>query len=318
MIAAIKRRDFISLLGGAAAAWPLAARAQQPAMPVVGYLSSGTAVVFADVAAAFADSLGKAGFVSGKTVTIDYRWTDLARQADVIVASGGAVTALAAKAATSTVPIVFIIGDDPVQYGLVASLGRPGANITGISLLIAQLEAKRLELLTELVPKATTFSLLVNPNNPNSVALVRNAQSAARTLGKNLQIVEAKTIDEIDAAFASAAQNHAGGLIVGTDIFFTNRREQLIRLAAVHSLPMIHQWRESVTGGGLVSYGISHTEPYRQAASYTARILKGERPTDLPVLQPTKFELVINLKTAKALGLEVPPTLLARADEVIE
>ena len=278
MSAKIKRREFITLLGGAVATWPLAARAQQQPMPVVGYLSSGAQAVFAPVASAFAESLSRAGFVAGKTVTIDYRWAegqydrlpalaaDLARHADVIVASGGAVTALAAKAATSSIPIVFIIGDDPVQYGLVASLNRPGANVTGVNLLIAELEAKRLELLTELVPRATIFSLLVNPANPNSADLVGNAQLAARALGKTLHIVEASSANEIDSAFASAAQSRAGGLIVGTDIFFTNRREQLIKLAAAHSLPTIHQWRESVTDGGLHHPTHSHISRKRLGA----------------------------------------------------
>jgi putative tryptophan/tyrosine transport system substrate-binding protein len=327
----MRRREFLGLLGGAAAAWPLAARAQQPSVPVVGYLSSGTAVVFADMADAFRLGLSEAGYVAGHNVTIEYRWAEgqydrlpslaadlVQRRAAVIVVSGGAVSALAAKTATATIPIVFIMGDDPVQYGLVASLNRPGSNITGVNLFVATLVAKRIELLTELVPTAASIALLSNPTNPNSSVDVQEAHAAAAALGKQLQVMNASNESEIDAAFGSIAKQRIGAAVIGTDIFFTNRRPQVVRLAAEHAVPTMHIWRESVVAGGLVSYGISHTEPYRQAAGYTARILKGEKPTDLPVLQPTKFELVINLKTAKGLSLQVPAKLLALADEVIE
>ena len=326
----MKRREFIALLAGATAAWPLAARAGQP-MPVIGYLSSGTAKAFAPLADVFRQSLGEAGFSAGRNVTIEYRWgegqydrlpslaADLVRRGPaVIVVSGGAVCALAAKAATPAIPIVFIIGDDPVQDGLVASLNRPGGNITGVSLLVAALVAKRIEVLAELDPGITDIVMLTNPKNPNSAADTREAQTAARALGKRIIIANASSEAEIDAAFATAAAQQAGTVLVGTDVFFTNHSDQIVRLADLNSVPTMHIWRESVEAGGLVSYGITHSEPYRQAAAYTARILKGEKPADLPVQQSTKVELIINLKTAKALGLEIPPTLLARADEVIE
>jgi putative ABC transport system substrate-binding protein len=324
------RREFIALLGSAAAAWPLATRAQQR-QPLVGFLSSGASGPFAEMSAAYQQALGEAGYVAGKTVTIEYRWAEgqydrlpalaaglVSRRSDVIATAGGAVTALAAKAASATVPIVFIMGDDPVRAGLVASLNRPGGNVTGVSLFLAELLAKRFDLLSELVPQAATIAVLVNPNNPNVESDKRSAQAAARTRGRQLLIVSASSVGEIDAAYATLAQQGAGALLIGTDILFTNQRDQFVVLGARHAIPTMHQWAEFVASGGLVSYGTSHTEPYRQAAAYTARILKGEKPADLPVMQPTKFELAINLKTAKALGLEVPPMLLARADAVIE
>ena len=327
----MKRREFITLLGGAAAAWPFAVRGQQPTMPVIGFLSSGVPGPFAEVTDAFRQSLSEAGYVAGKNVTIEFRWAegqydrlpalaaDLIRHgAAVIVAAGGAVTARAAKAATSTIPIVFIIGDDPVKTGLVASLNRPGGNVTGVNLFIGELVTKRLDLLTEMVPNATTIAVLVNPDNPNAETDAKEAQTAAHARGRQIVLLNASNVAEIDAAFATIAQRGVSALLIGTDIFFTNRRDQLVALASRHGIPVMDQWREFVVEGGLMSYGTTHTEPYRQAGSYIARILKGEKPADLPVIQPTKFELVINLKTAKALGLTVPPSLLTRADEVIE
>jgi putative ABC transport system substrate-binding protein len=327
----LKRREFVTLLGGAAVAWPLVARAQQSAMPVIGFLSSGAPGPFAETTAAFSRSLSDAGYLAGRNVTIEFRWAegqydrlpalagDLVRhRAAVIAVAGGAVSALAAKAATSTIPIVFMMGDDPVQIGLVASLNRPGGNVTGVSLFIRELMSKRFELLTELVPNAATIALLVNPANPNAATDVRDAQVAARGRGRQIVVLNASTTAEIDQAFASLVQQGAGALLIGTDIFFTNQRAQIVALASRYGVPTMHLWREYVVDGGLVSYGTSHTEPYRQAASYVARILKGEKPADLPVIQPTKFELVINLKTARALGLTVPLTLQVAADEVIE
>jgi putative tryptophan/tyrosine transport system substrate-binding protein len=326
----MKRREFFTLIGGATV-WPLAARAQQSAMPVVGFLSSGAPGPFAEVTDAFRQSLSEGGYVAGKNVTIEFRWVEgqydrlpalaadlIQHGAAVIVAAGGAVTARAAKAATSTIPIVFIIGDDPVKTGLVASLNRPGGNVTGVNLFIGELVTKRLDLLTEMVPNATTIAVLVNPDNPNAETDAKEAQTAAYARGRQIVLLNASNVAEIDAAFATIAQRGVGALLIGTDIFFTSRRDQLVALASRHGIPVMHQWREFVVEGGLMSYGTTHTEPYRQAGSYTARILKGEKPADLPVIQPTKFELVINLKTAKALGLTVPPSLLTRADDVIE
>jgi ABC-type uncharacterized transport system substrate-binding protein len=331
----MKRRDFMVLFGGAATArvapWLRQARAQQGKVPVVGFLSSGAPHPFTEMTAAFSQALSAAGYVEGKSVSIEFRWAEgrydrlpaLAEElvrhpVAVIAVAGGAVSAKAAKAATSTIPIVFIAGDDPVRTGLVASINRPGGNVTGISLFIAELVAKRMELLMEVAPKATSVAVLINPANPNARTDTSQAQAAAGARGRQIVLVNASTIPEIDAAFAAAVQRGAGALLIGTDIFFTNRRGQLIDLATRHRLPTMYQWREFVADGGLISYGTSHAEPYRQAAGYVARILKGEKPADLPVIQPTKFELVINLKTARMLGLEVPEKLLAIADEVIE
>jgi putative ABC transport system substrate-binding protein len=327
----LRRREFITLLGGAAAAWPLVARAQQPAVPVIGFLSTGAPGPFEGMIAAFNRTLTDLGYVAGKTVIVEYRWAEgeynrlpalaadlVNRRASVIATAGGAPTALAAKNATSTIPIVFIMGDDPVRAGLVASLNRPGGNVTGVSLFLAELLAKRLDLLAELVPPPASIALLVNPANPNAESDKSNGQAAARARGRHFLVVSASSVAEIDAAFVTLAQERVGALLIGTDILFTNQRDQFVALAASHKIPTLHQWRDFVISGGLVSYGTSHTEPYRQAASYAARILKGEKPGDLPVTQPTKFELVINLKTAKGLGLDVPDKLLALADEVIE
>jgi putative tryptophan/tyrosine transport system substrate-binding protein len=325
----VRRRQFISLLGGAASAWPLAARAQQKAMPVIGFLGIATATVYAPWRAAFRQGLSDTGYVEGQNVAIEYRWAEdhydrlpalaaelVARKVDLIVTTGSTAGALAAKGATSTIPIVFISGGDPVKDGLIASLSRPGGNLTGFSLIVSELMPKRLELLSELVPQARVIALLMNPNNPNS--RLGDVEGAARAKGVQLPILEAATESEIDTAFASLVQLHAGALLVGPDPFFNNQREQLVALASRYAVPTCHEWRESVAAGGLVSYGPSLAAAMRQVGIYAGRILNGAKPADLPVQQPTKFELVINLKTAKALGLTVPQALLARADEVIE
>jgi putative tryptophan/tyrosine transport system substrate-binding protein len=323
----LKRRDFIALLGGAAAVWPLAARAQQAAMPVTGFLSSRSPGESASVVGGFRQGLKEAGYAEGRNVHIAFRWAEgrydrlpaLAAelvdiQVTVILAAGGTQTGLAAKAATSTIPIVNI-GSDPVAAGLVASLNRPGGNVTGVSLLSGALTPKRLELLRELLPTATIIGVLVNPNIPNAEIESREIQAAARTIGQQIRVVSASTERDIDAAFASITQQGIGALVIGADAFFDSRRDLVVALAAQYRVPTIYSF---AAPGGLVSYGASVPEGYRQAGIYVGRILKGNKPADLPVLQPTKFELVINMKTAKALDLDVPATVLARADEVIE
>jgi putative ABC transport system substrate-binding protein len=326
-----KRRDFITLLGGAAAAWPLVARAQQPAMPVIGLLSPRSPAVDATLIAVIRQGLNDTGFVEGRNVALDYRWADgqfdrlaalaadLAhRQVAVIVALGGEISALAAKTATASIPIVFLGGTDPVRSGLVSSLNRPGGNITGVSSFIFDLEPKRLGLLRELRPNATTIAVLVNPNSPNAEMQVNDIQIAARSVGQQIDILNASTIRDIDAAFARLAQVRADALLVAADPIFFNRVSQLVVLATRQAIPALYSRREFVAVGGLMSYGSTADESYRTAGVYAGRILKGEKPGDLPIQLPTKFELVINLSTARALGLEVPATLLARADEVIE
>ena len=326
----MRRREFITLIGGATAAWPFAARAQQPAMPVIGYLDGGSLGTSAHVIAAIRKGLSETGYVEGSNVAIEYRWAEgnydrlpamaaevAHRQVAVIVAMG-TPAAFAAKAATSTVPIVFGGGIDPVQAGLVASLNRPGGNVTGVTSMNAEIETKRLGLLHDLLPQATRFAVLVNPDNPLAEIDIKDAQATAATIGGQIEILTARTNREIDDAFASLVQQRADALLIGPDVFFTNRRVQLATLAVRHGVPAIYSFREFAEAGGLMSYGTSNTDRDRQVGVYAGRILKGEKPADLPILRPTKFEFVINLQTARTLGLTVPAALLARADEVIE
>jgi putative ABC transport system substrate-binding protein len=327
----MKRREFITLLGGAAAAWPLGVGAQQAAMPVIGFLGGGSPDAFAHVVNAFRQGLYETGFAEGQNVTIEYRWAegqydrlpalvaDLIRQKSaVIVATGGDVGVRAAKKAATAIPIVFTSGSDPVAAGFVSSLNRPGGNVTGVSLFVSVLEGKKLELLRELVPMAAVIGFLVNPNNPRADVDTADMQAAARALGKLLLILKADGEHDFDAVFTNLAQQRVDALVVHTEPFFLSRRDHLVELAARHSIPTIYGLREFAAAGGLISYGTKLSDSYRQVGIYTGRILKGEKPADLPVMQPTKFEFVINLKAAKALGLTVPTSLLVRADEVIE
>jgi putative tryptophan/tyrosine transport system substrate-binding protein len=327
----MQRREFLSLLGGAAAAWPLAARAQQRrTMPVIGFLNSTSRDLAANLVAAFRRGLSEAGYVEGRNVAIEYRFSEgqngrlpalaadlVRRQVDTIVATTGAA-ALAAQGATTTIPIVFTAGGDPVQMGLVRSLNRPGGNLTGVTVFAYELAAKRLELLHELVPNATVIGMIDDPNLVGFNGQSKDLQEAARILGLQLQILKASTSHDIDMAFATLAQLRVGALFVSNAVIFANRREQIIALAARSAIPASYDRREFTVGGGLMSYGTNFADSYRQVGVYAGRILTGEKPGDLPVMQPTRFELVINLKTAKVLGLDVPAKLLALTDEVIE
>ncbi len=326
----MNRRALLLLLGGAMTA-ARTLRAQQKAMPVIGYLSSVSPGPSAPFVAALRQGLSETGYVEGQNLAIEYRWAEghydrlpalaadlVGRKVDMIATTGGGSSARAAKSATSTIPIVFTTGGDPVESGLVASLARPGGNLTGVSMMFTELMPKRLELISELVPQAAVIALLVNPNNAGDEPMIRDVQEAAQAKGVQLQILKAGAEGDFEAAFASLARLRAGALIVSPDPFFGSRREQLVTLASRHAVPAIYEWREFAAAGGLISYGPSVQPAFRQAGIYAGRILKGEKPADLPVQQPTTFELVVNLKTAKALGLTVPPSILARADEVIE
>jgi putative tryptophan/tyrosine transport system substrate-binding protein len=326
----VKRREFITLLGGAAAAWPLAARAQQSAMPVVGYLNFGSPESDTFRLTGLRRGLNETGYVEGRNLLIEYRWAgnqadrlpalaaDLVQLRVAVIVSQGVVATLAAKAATTSIPIVFSVSFDPVQLGLVASLNRPGGNLTGYNAFVNELGAKGLALLHDLVPSVATIGILENPNSPISEQMTRDALAAAPVIGLRAQVLKADTDREIDAAFVSLVQARTGALLVANDAFFNNRIEQVVALAARHAIPTIYSFREFVVAGGLISYGTSLIETFRQVGLYTGRILKGEKPADLPVIQATKLELAINLKTAKALGLQIPDRLLALADEVIE
>src|SRR5271155_323272 len=331
MAIGIGRRQFISTLAGAATAWPLAARAQQSAMPVVGLISGGSVDAFAREATAFRKGLNEAGYVEDQNVTVDYHWLEgqydrlpalmadlVRRQVAVIATPGSMPSALAAKAATATIPIVFGVGEDPVQLGLVESLARPGGNATGINYFVNEVVAKRLRLLHDLVPKAVRIALLVNPANPSAEPTLRDMQEAAPAIGLQIQTLNATTIGEIDAAFAALARERSDAVFVAPDSFFISRRVQLAILAAVNRIPATYTNRDYVAAGGMMSYGTDLADPFHQVGVYTGKILKGAKPADLPVLQSTKFEFVINLSTARTLGIEIPSGVLSVADEVIE
>src|SRR5215472_9460770 len=327
----MRRREFTALLVGTAVTWPIPAIAQQGAMPVVGFINAASAENFKRQVASFLEGLAQSGYTDGEKVKLEYRWAEgrydqmpamiaelLGRQAAVISVTGSTAAVQAAMAATRTIPIVFVIGGDPVKFGLVASLNRPGGNVTGVSFLVNLLVAKQLGLLHELIPGATNFAFLVNPNNPNAESDTNNARLAADALGSKIIVVKARTRKDIDDAFAQLTQERANALLISADPLFSGSREQLAALAARHALPTMYNSREFASAGGLLSYGPDQADAYREAGIYVGRILSGEKPFDLPVVQPTKFELLINIKTARSLGLNVPPLLLARADEVVE
>ena len=330
-ISEMKRRTFIAFLGGAAGTWPFAVRAQQKARPMIGYLSGGLPGPAAPFVAAFRRGLIETGYVDGQNVAIEYGWAEghydrlpglaadlVNRKVDVLAAMGGTPTIMAAKAASSTIPIVFLGGGDLVAEGVITSFARPDANLTGISLMAVELDEKRLDLLSEAVPEASVIGLLANPTNPSTKRMIAEVQKAARVKGLHLNILNAGGDNEIDAALTTFAEQRAGALVVAADPFFNSRRERLVALASRYAVPAIYEWREFAVAGGLISYGPSQSDLFRQVGAYCGRILAGAKPADLPIQQPTKFELVINLKTAKALGLTVPQSLLLRADEVIE
>ncbi len=327
----MRRRQFLGVLGGAAVAWPRVAGAQQPTMPVIGFLNPTSPDINANRLRAFRQGLKEIGYVEGENVAIEYRWAEnqidrmpqmaaelVRRQVAVIAAAGGPASATAAKAATTTIPIVFLVGDNPVRLGLVASLARPGGNLTGINFSNAELVAKRLELLRELVPRALRVAVLVNPNGPDTEITLSEVTMAARAIGLQIQVLNASTSREIDAALATFALDRPDALFVASDPFFTSRRVQLVHLATRHSVPATYNSRENAEAGGLMSYGSNITDAWRQVGVYTGRVLKGAKPADLPVVQASKFELVINAQAARTLGLDVPQSMLARADEVIE
>jgi putative ABC transport system substrate-binding protein len=326
----MRRREFITVVGSAMA-WRRMAQAQQPAVPMIGFLGAPSSASYAQNAAAIRRGLSEAGYVEGRNVTIEYRWADgqydrlpalaselVGKRVAAIVAIGGAPSVIAAKNATSTIPIVFTMTADPVQLGLVTSFNRPGGNITGIAILGVALEAKRLEMLHELVPTAKLIGVVVNPKNPQFEIQTDELAAASRSTGQEILVLKASTNSEIDDAFATLADRRAGAVIIGQDTFFTSQPIQFAALAKRYAIPAISPWREHVSAGILLSYGANITDAYRQAGNYTGRVLKGERPAELPIMQPTKFELVINLKTAKTLGVEIPPMLLSTAEEVIE
>jgi putative ABC transport system substrate-binding protein len=326
----VRRREFITLIGGSMAAWPRAAHAQQPAMPVIGFLHAASPEAYAPMMTAFRQGLKEAGYVEGHNVAIEHRWAeghydrlpalaaDLVRRQVAEIVTGGTPAALAAKAASSTIPIVINVGIDPAQIGLVASFNRPGGNVTGLALLTVELAAKQLEVLHELLRTSAAVAMLVNPNNPLTEPETKGMRDAARSLGLQLHILNASTEGEIDAAFGKLIELRAGALVVSGDPFFNSRGDQIVALAARHALPAIYEWREFATAGGLMSYGTDLADAYRQVGIYAGKVLKGAKPADLPVQRVVRVEFVINLKTAKTLGLTFPITLLGRADEVIE
>jgi putative tryptophan/tyrosine transport system substrate-binding protein len=325
----MKRREFITLLGGAAA-WPLAAKAQQPTMPVIGFLSSTSPDTYAPFLGAFYQGLNESGYVAGRSAVIEFRWAEgqydrlpmlaaelVQRQVGVLCAIS-TPAALAAKKATSAIPIVFFIGGDPVKFGLVAGLNRPGGNATGVNVIATELEAKRLGLLRELMPTATTAAVILNPQNPNADTQLRDVEQAGRAAGWRIQVLNASTERDLEPLFAALARQRTDALVITGDTFFATQRDRLVALAARHAIPAIYQRREYAEAGGLITYGTDFSDMFRQTGSYAGRILKGAKPSDLPIIQPIRFELVINRKTAKALGLQIPDRLLAVADEVIE
>jgi putative tryptophan/tyrosine transport system substrate-binding protein len=326
----MRRREFMALLGGAAVAWPVAARAQQPVMPVIGFLNGASPEGYALYTAAFREGLKEAGYIDGQNVTIEYRWAegryerlptqaaDLVHRRVSVIAATSTPAMLVAKAATSTIPIVFTTGADPVKLGFVASLNQPGGNATGVSFFTSEMGSKQVGLVRELIPAAAHVGLLVNPNFPATDAQTRDVMTAASAIGFRIDVMQASDSREIEAGFGALVRNRADALLVGSDSFFVSRRLQIATLAARHAIPAVYPLRDFAEAGGLMSYGASQTEAYRQAGIYTGKILKGAKPADLPVMRSTKFELVINLPTARAIGLEIPPILLARADEVIE